>query len=691
MNDALREQLQVMRIDYIAELPKKINAIERTWNLLIKAWSSKGLEHLYRMVHNLVGSGSTFDCESISDTAHEQELLLQQLMSKSQPPTDEQKRNFMDYLTTLKINCSRLQETISSNSPGESTINKAEKKKIFMIGTDREFASQIKLPVENLGCDLENFVSFRELIPLPQTLPEVIIANIEFSSTEMDSLNTIQDLCEQPVPLIFVSPHNDAATRLQAVRAGGCAYFTKPLVMDDFVEKLREIVKGRELPEYRILIVDDDIEVARYYAAIFENAGLLTKIVNNPLNVLEPLAEFMPDLVLSDLHMPECSGLELTAIIRQEKKYLNIPIVFLSSDKNPDKKLQAMLLGVDGFLTKPLAAEVLLISVVNQIRRARGVAEIEESKRKYIEQEKQVLEDRVRDLRNEVESSRQVYQGGELSPGAILKGSGGEHYVIRDVLGTGGMGITYSAMRSSDQTTVVIKMLLQEAMLKTKQLMRFVHEAHTILSLDHQNLVHGYDFQQERNFSYLVMEFIDGESVEEMLDDNDFLEVIMSTKIVTGVAKALLYLETKQLLHRDIKPANIILTKDGTPKLVDFGIAKRMDTECTLTTEGIVLGTPCYISPEQIYDGNVDIRSDIYSLGATYFHMVTGELPFTGNFTEMLHKRLSHTPRPRKTKPDLNREVARVIQKMMARNPARRYNSVTDLVKELEVVIDDIR
>jgi serine/threonine-protein kinase len=140
------------------------------------------------------------------------------------------------------------------------------------------------------------------------------------------------------------------------------------------------------------------------------------------------------------------------------------------------------------------------------------------------------------------------------------------------------------------------------------------------------------------------------------------------------------------------KISNILILSDGTPKLVDFGIVKMTDRTCTLTTDGIILGTPYYLSPEQTYQTDVDIRSDIYCLGATFYHMVVGEVPFPGdNPIDVIQKRLVRSPRPGKVKSDLPKEVCNVIEKMMHRQLKKRHSTAQELVSDLEKVLRKIK
>lgn len=323
----------------------------------------------------------------------------------------------------------------------------------------------------------------------------------------------------------------------------------------------------------------------------------------------------------------------------------------------------------------------------------KNLFEEEMQRKKKIEQEKVDLEFRLKSAEQKMQQLQQVsVDGSDLEPGALLAGSNGERYIIQELIGRGGMGLVYSALRSSDENFVVVKTLLPEHMGDMKVIIRFVQEARTMLEFKHENLVQGYDIYQGTTLSYLVMEYLDGNSVEDILEEQPMIEPLRATEIVLGVARALEYLEQHHLVHRDVKPANIIITQNGTPKLVDFGIVKMTDRSCSLTTEGIILGTPYYLSPEQTYQTNVDIRSDIYSLGATYFHMVVGEVPFPGdNPIDVIQKRLNKTPSPAKIKSDLPKNICAVIEKMMNRNIKKRHENVTELVHELEDIVKSLK
>jgi len=260
-------------------------------------------------------------------------------------------------------------------------------------------------------------------------------------------------------------------------------------------------------------------------------------------------------------------------------------------------------------------------------------------------------------------------------------------YELLGKLGQGGMGMVYKARQVAMDRTVALKVLRPSLSRDTTFVQRFLREARSAAKLNHPNIVQGIDAGHEAGYHYFVMEFVDGHTVAHRLRHGGPFDEPDALRIVRGVADALAHAERLGIVHRDIKPDNIMLTRDGTPKLADLGLAKRTDAEGTLTLEGSAMGTPYYMSPEQARgEKTLDTRSDIYSLGATLFHMVTGTPPFAGDTAAVIvARRLTEpTPNPRVHKPDLSLAMQRLILKMMAKDPARRFGTASELVEAID-------
>ena len=186
------------------------------------------------------------------------------------------------------------------------------------------------------------------------------------------------------MPVIFVSIRKDFESRLQAVRAGATHYFVKPLAMKKLIQVLDEIVAdGKPIDAFRILVVDDDEALTNIYRLSLEGAGMQVMVVNDPMQALPQLKVFEPELILMDINMPACDGMELASIIRQFEEYNSTPIIFLTTEWRTEKKLAAMSLGSDDFLTKPIMPWHLVASVKSRVKRARilknGSLEIQKS------------------------------------------------------------------------------------------------------------------------------------------------------------------------------------------------------------------------------------------------------------------------------------------------------------------------
>lgn len=262
-------------------------------------------------------------------------------------------------------------------------------------------------------------------------------------------------------------------------------------------------------------------------------------------------------------------------------------------------------------------------------------------------------------------------------------------YEVQKKLGSGGMGTVYLGIDHRLRRKVALKVLTPEKAENQTLLKRFRAEAANAAQLRHENVVAIYDAGEDQGYNYITMEFIDGTDVQRLLDVRGRIPVRRSLEIVKQVTLALQHAEKSRIVHRDIKPANILITREGVVKLADLGLARSIEDalEAGITRAGMTVGTVDYMSPEQAQDSkSADARSDIYSLGCTWYQMLTGKPPFPeGNLTNKLRDH-AHTkrPNPRDLNPDVPEGMVAVIQRMMAIKPRERYQSPTELLKELE-------
>ena len=263
-------------------------------------------------------------------------------------------------------------------------------------------------------------------------------------------------------------------------------------------------------------------------------------------------------------------------------------------------------------------------------------------------------------------------------------------YRVLEQLGAGGMATVYKAYDPAMDRSIAIKVpsahLLQDPQFRT----RFQGEARTIAKLEHPHILPVYDFGEEQGVPYLVMRYVDGGTLRDRLS-RGVLPLDQALRLVAEVGDALAYAHGKGVIHRDVKPANVLLDHDGSALLTDFGIAKLVEQTMQLT-QGVVLGTPQYMAPEQVTGKSVDARTDIYALGVVLYELLTGRRPFEGDtpFAVAFMHVTDPFPPPRQVNPALPEAAERIILKAMARDPADRYPSASDFARELHRLLADL-
>jgi serine/threonine-protein kinase len=257
---------------------------------------------------------------------------------------------------------------------------------------------------------------------------------------------------------------------------------------------------------------------------------------------------------------------------------------------------------------------------------------------------------------------------------------------VVDEVAAGGMAIVYRAIQDDLNRTVAIKALKPELAGDEQLATRFEREAQSLAALQHENIINVYDFHRQDDSFFIVMEYVEGTDIYDLLDLCGRIPFDVAAIIAVQVARALDYVHYRDVVHRDIKPANIMISRQGGVKLMDFGIARDRSFDQELTQTGTGIGTPSYMSPEQILGDKVDARSDIFSLGIVLYQMVTGRKPFIEDEERSVMNKIhleQHMP-ARKLNPELPRELERIIDKCLQKQTKDRYRSGQALVMALE-------
>jgi tRNA A-37 threonylcarbamoyl transferase component Bud32 len=257
-------------------------------------------------------------------------------------------------------------------------------------------------------------------------------------------------------------------------------------------------------------------------------------------------------------------------------------------------------------------------------------------------------------------------------------------YAIEKELGRGGMGVVYKARQLSLNRVVALKMIRSAEMASAEEVRRFLIEAESVAALAHPNIVQVYECGRFGAMPFMVMEYVEGGALSQRIAAKP-LPPREAAEIVVQVAKAVQYAHERQIVHRDLKPDNVLMMADGTAKVTDFGLAKRIDLT-SQTQTGAVLGTPSYMSPEQAHGvKEVGPPADVYALGAILYHLLTGRPPFNGPSTfDVLQKVIKEdVVSPRKVNPVIAKDLETICLKCLDKNPARRYARAGDLAGDL--------
>jgi serine/threonine protein kinase len=255
-------------------------------------------------------------------------------------------------------------------------------------------------------------------------------------------------------------------------------------------------------------------------------------------------------------------------------------------------------------------------------------------------------------------------------------------YELKEVVASGGMGTVYRALDHNLARQVAIKLLKEDLASDQHVVESFYREARAMAALNHTNIIHVYAFEEYQGLPYIVMELADQGSLDARIEAEGALPEEDVIKVGIRVASALDTALKHELLHRDIKPGNILFNADGEPKLVDFGLARKAGDE---EYEATIWGTPYYVAPEKVNRQGEDFLSDMYSLGGTLYHALTGHVPFEAETIEavvLAHVHTALTP-PNGVNPAVSQPTSDTIARTLAKNPAERYQSYDELIMDL--------
>jgi DNA-binding response OmpR family regulator/HPt (histidine-containing phosphotransfer) domain-containing protein len=346
--DQLEKELRRLRANFLNKLPGRLQALVEEWNALQgDGWSQDGARALHRSVHGLIGTAGSLGFSKMAKTARRLERRLVAMLEGKQPPTPEVSAEVIEWYERMGEDATAHAQQAVDPSSFENVAEWGApifepRNLIVVVEQEDPFARELAHQLGHFGFELQMFKKIDDLVADGvERRPAAVI--MDLSSPEGDLLGEevatkVRDELGDDVPLVFVSNRSDIEARLDAVRSGCNSYFVKPVNYSDVLETLDRLTRSEPEP-YRILIVDDEPDTAEFHSTNLEMAGLETVTVTDPLEVMSQLVEFQPDVILMDVYMPGCSGLELAMVIRQEETFVGVPIVFLSRETDRMKQI----------------------------------------------------------------------------------------------------------------------------------------------------------------------------------------------------------------------------------------------------------------------------------------------------------------------------------------------------------------
>lgn len=354
----VEDRLAQLRARYLAHLPRQIEEIQ---GLLGTGMDPADLRMRF---HTLKGGLASFGLKGLADLAEEGQEGTERLQGASLTAFLQDVLVRMEH-TLVNAPVPVIDPTVALAAAHPLRVRGDARKRIFLCEDDPVLCQSLAEQIRCFGFDVTAFETLeaaRQAVGVEA--PDALVMDLMHPGRPVGGAELVQELRKShDIPSVFITSQGDLPSRLAAVRAGAEAYFQKPVAVPSLCATLNALTRPEEAEPSRILVIDDDVCVAERNAAILQEAGMVTRTLGDPMGTLAALDDFNPDLVLLDLHMPGCNGLDLAKAIRQMDAYLSLPIVFLSAERDLDQQFDARSTGADEFLTKPILPEHLVATV----------------------------------------------------------------------------------------------------------------------------------------------------------------------------------------------------------------------------------------------------------------------------------------------------------------------------------------
>lgn len=393
-------------------------------------------------------------------------------------------------------------------------------------------------------------------------------------------------------------------------------------------------------PNNMILIVDDDAAIRKLIHHRLKHVGYRVIEATDGRQAMGIIENHPIELVLLDIMMPGTDGIEVLENLRKRRSMDALPIIMLTAKDKGQDVIQAFRSGANDYLTKPLDFSLLLKRIGVQL-----------------------------DWRGKRDKEVSGYR-------------------VDSKIGAGAMGVVFAATHVAKRQRVALKLLPRAMTMDEAFVKRFMAEARLASQLDHPNLVEVLDAGKYDDTYFIAMELVEGKNLAELCEDRP-MDTTRALLISKQVAEGLEALRDAGIFHRDIKPENVIVAKDDMVKITDFGIAREVAAHQRMTETGVGVGSVVYASPEQIRGGG-DFRSDIYSLGATLFFMVTGKDPFPHDkpLEQVLAMKMAQPPTLPPYPQHISKHIKSLVAKMLQPRMERRFQGFGELLASIQAILD---
>ncbi|CAM2011004.1 diguanylate cyclase [Acanthopleuribacter pedis] len=380
------QKLGKLRDSYSKELPGRIDGIRELVDVLKNHPSDQAnLKELIRRIHCFSGSAVYFGYKQLNFVAREFELILTDWQEQGLPLKQEALTRLEHYFDRLVEASQRPLDhqptTVIEPKPIEDPVlpnADAGRKQIILVQADRADRCEWELQLTFYGFRVFSFENLQRLRDFEKENPiqaSLLILDLDEILAAQQDIGLRQFVLQQnhQAPIVYVSTREDLHARLEAVRLGGDGFLNRPLELNDLVDVVDKAVRNTQQDPYRVLLVEDDPRMAEHFTHVLQAAGFVVETVVDPFQLLDRMGASDPELILLDYHLPHCNGIELAKVVRQQPRYLSMPIIFLSTEENIERHYNALNAGADDFLSKPISPRTLVISLQARLARTRAL------------------------------------------------------------------------------------------------------------------------------------------------------------------------------------------------------------------------------------------------------------------------------------------------------------------------------